>query len=228
MTSPILIGCAHGTRGEEGQATIRALLDDVRASTGLDVREAYVDVQDPRIDEVVKAIPEGQGISAVVVPLLLAGGYHVYVDIAQAVEHRADVVAAPALGPDSRLIDIVVQRLDEQGVERDATVVLAAAGSSDPRSQADTDAAAEMLRERWDGPVRVGFAAGTKPSVADAVEQARTNGEEGVVAVASYLLAPGFFQSKLEQAGADFVTPPLAPHPALLEIVADHFNDLIS
>lgn len=227
MTSPILIGCAHGTRGKEGQRTILELLDELRASTGLEVREAYVDVQEPRIDEVVKSIPEGDGISAVVVPLLLAGGYHVYVDIADAVEHRSDIVAAAALGPDSRLLDIVVQRLDERAVPRDATVVLAAAGSSDPRSQADTAKAAEMLRERWDGPVRIGFAAGMKPSVADAVAEARTNGEDGVVAVASYLLAPGLFQRRLEDAGADYVTAPLAPHPALLEIVTDHFNDLI-
>ncbi|WP_062079065.1 sirohydrochlorin chelatase [Demequina globuliformis] len=228
MTSPILIGCAHGTRSKEGQLTIRNLLQELREATGLDVREAYVDVQEPKIDEVVAGIPEGDGVSAVVVPLLLAGGYHVYVDIAEAVEHRADVVAAPALGPDERLLDIVLQRLDAQGVEHDATVILAAAGSSDPRSQADTERAAEMLRERWGGPVRIGFAAGPKPSVADAVAQARTNGEDGIVAVASYLLAPGLFQRRLEDAGADYVTGPLAPHPILLEIVADHFNDLIA
>ncbi|MDE0572823.1 sirohydrochlorin chelatase [Demequina sp. B12] len=226
-TSPILIGCAHGTREEAGQQVIRELLDDVRAATGLEVREAFVDVQDPKVDEVVHAIPEGEGLSAIVVPILLAGGYHVYVDIAEAVEHRADVVSAPALGPDSRLIDIVVQRLDEEGVPHDATVVLAAAGSSDPRSQADTDAAAEMLRERWGGPVRIGFAAGTQPSVADAVAQARGNGEDGVVAVASYLLAPGFFQRRIEKAGADYVTGPLAPHPALVQIMADHYQSLL-
>ncbi|GMA34276.1 sirohydrochlorin chelatase [Demequina litorisediminis] len=227
MTSPILIACGHGTRSAEGRATMSGVVDELRAATGLDVREAYVDVHGPDLADVVAEVPHGDGVSAIVVPLLLAGGYHVYVDIANAVADRADVLSAHALGPDGRLLDIVHQRLEEAGVPEDATVVLAAAGSSDPRSQADTAAAAELLRQRWGGPVRVGFAAGLKPSVADAVADARVNGEDGVVAVASYLLAPGLFQRRLEEAGADFVTPPLAPHPTLLEIVADRFADVL-
>ncbi|MDN4481400.1 sirohydrochlorin chelatase [Demequina muriae] len=226
--SAILIGCAHGTRADEGQQTVRDLLDAVRDSMGVEVREAYVDVQDPKIDLVIEGVEPGDGVSAVVVPILLAGGYHVYVDIAEAVEGRTDIRSVGALGPDPRLLEIVRERLDDQGVPHDATVVLAAAGSSDPRSQADTERAAEMLREHWDGPVRIGFAAGTKPSVADAVASARENGEDGVVAVASYLLAPGLFQRRLHEAGADFVTEPLAPHHFLLEIIADRFHDALS
>ncbi|MFN3866119.1 MAG: sirohydrochlorin chelatase [Demequina sp.] len=226
--SAILIGCAHGTRADEGQRTVRELLDAVREAMDVEVREAYVDVQDPKIEQVIEGVDRGDGVSAVVVPILLAGGYHVHVDIAEAVEGRMDIRSAGALGPDRRLLEIVRERLDDQGVPHDATVVLAAAGSSDPRSQADTERAAEMLREYWDGPVRIGFAAGTKPSVADAVASARENGEDGDVAVASYLLAPGLFQRRLHEAGADYVTEPLAPHHALLEIIADRFHDALS
>ena len=225
--SAILIGCAHGTRADEGQRTVRELLEAVREAMGIEVREAYVDVQDPKIAVVIEGVEAGDGVSAVVVPILLAGGYHVYVDIAEAVEGRTDIRSTGALGPDPRLLEIVRERLDDQGVPHDATVVLAAAGSSDPRSQADTERAAEMLREHWDGPVRIGYAAGTKPSVADAVASARENGEDGVVAVASYLLAPGLFQRRLHEAGADFVTEPLAPHHILLEIIADRFHDAL-
>lgn len=226
--SAILIGCAHGTRADAGQRTIRELLDEVRAAMGIEVREAYVDVQDPKIDAVIDQVaPRQDGIAAVVVPVLLAGGYHVYVDIAEAVQGRTDVRSAPALGPDPRLLQIVLERLDHEGVPHDATVVLAAAGSSDPRSQADTAMAAEMLREHWNGPVRIGYAAGPSPSVAEAVASARANGEDGVVAVASYLLAPGLFQQRLHEAGADYVTGPLAPHATLIEIIADRFHDAL-
>ena len=222
---PVLIGCAHGTRAPAGQQTIRDLLAEVERHLGVEVREAYVDVQDPKIDAVVADIPVATtGQAAVVVPLLLAGGYHVYVDIAQAVKDRPDVPAAPPLGPDSRLIDIVLDRLAGTGTPHDAAVVLAAAGSSDPRSQADTQTAAQQLRERWDGPVSIGFAAGPKPSVADAVAQARADHPDAVVAVASYLLAPGLFQQRLDAAGADHVTAPLAPHPLIVEIVGDRYR----
>lgn len=222
---PVLIGCAHGTRAPEGQRVIRDLLAEVERTLEVEVREAYVDVQDPKVDRVVASIPSvSEGRAAVVVPLLLAGGYHVYVDIAQAVANRPDVPAAPPLGPDERLIDIVRERLAAAGTPLDAAVVLAAAGSSDPRSQADTQTAAQQLREHWHGPVSIGFAAGPKPSVADAVAQARADHPGSLVAVASYLLAPGLFQRRLDSAEADLVTPPLAPHPTIVEIIADRYR----
>ncbi|WP_062521223.1 sirohydrochlorin chelatase [Demequina silvatica] len=221
-----LIACAHGTRDEDGQATILRVVEDVRAAlAGTEVRDAYVDVHGPYCKEVVAEVAPTAGTSAVVVPLLLAGGYHVYHDIAEAVKRRSDVTAAKALGPDPRLIDIVMDRIREAHIPPTTTLILAAAGSSDPRSEADTLAAAEMLRARWDGPVRVGYAAGIHPTVADAVADARNNGEDGEVAVASFLLAPGFFQKRLAEAGADYVTAPLAPHPRLVEIVLDRYRD---
>lgn len=219
----VLVGCAHGTREPAGQSVIRDVLKSVTEAVGIEVREAYVDVQEPHVKDVVARLV-GAGESVVVVPLLLAGGYHVYVDIAKAVAGHPGAAAAPALGPDRRLIDIVLDRASDAGVPRGATVVLAAAGSSDPRSQADTEAAAEMLRARWRGPVRVGYAAGIAPTVADAVTSARANGEDEVVAVASFLLAPGTFQARLEDSGADFVTAPLAPDPRIIEIIADRFR----
>ncbi len=230
MTSrPILIGCAHGTRSRAGQETVRLVLDMVRAADpDLDVREAYVDVHGPFLADVVADLSLREGRGAVVVPLLLAGGYHVYHDIAQAIAGRESVLAAPALGPDQRLIDIVMERLREARVPRDATLVLAAAGSSDPRSQADTAQMAEMMRESWGGPVRLGFAAGHEPSVADAVRAARDFGEDDTVAVASLLLAPGVFQDRLAEAGADMVTAPLAPHPDIVSIVLDRYANVLN
>jgi len=229
MSGPILILCAHGTRDKAGRASVRAVADRVQQRLGVEVRLAYVDVQEPEIGEVVLGVPESaEGIAAVVVPYLLAGGYHVHVDIARAVQDRPDVVAAPALGPDPRLIAIVRDRVEEAAVHPTATLVLAPAGSSDARSQADTERTLDQLRLAWDGPVRVGYAAGIEPTVAQAVEAARANGEyeeDSDVAVVSYLLSPGFFQDTLRKAGADHVTDPLAPDERLIDIIADRYRD---
>ena len=228
-TAPILILCAHGTRDAAGQATIQAMAERVHQRLGVEVRLAFVDVQEPSIDEVVLGIPERElGIAGVVVPYLLAGGYHVHVDIANAVRSRPDVVAALPLGPDPRLISIVRDRVAEAAVHPTATLVLAAAGSSDERSQADTERTLGALRLAWDGPVRLGYAAGVEPTVAQAVEAARRFGEgeeDGDVAVVSYLLSPGFFQDRLCEAGADHVTDPLAPDDRLIDIIADRYRD---
>jgi sirohydrochlorin ferrochelatase len=71
--------------------------------------------------------------------------------------------------------------------------------------------------------VTLGFAAGPQPSAADAVALARAD-SAGPVALASYLLAPGFFQRRLEEAGADVVTGPLAPDDRLVDIVVDRYR----
>lgn len=223
---PALVVCAHGTRDPAGRATLAAVVAAVAARLpGVPVLEAYVDVHGPDVVEVVDGLPAGKGgtIVGVVVPLLLAGGYHVHVDIAQAVARRPDVLATPALGPDERLVDIVLDRLRSAGARAGMPVVLVPAGSSDARAQADSAAVAAVLSRRWGGPVTLGFAAGPQPSAADAVALARES-SGGQVALASYLLAPGFFQRRLEDAGAAFVTGPLAPDERIVDIVIDRYR----
>lgn len=226
MTPPVLVACAHGSSEPAAQLVVLEIVAAAGEALGVETLEAYVDVQEPNIDDVVAAVPVSEdGFSAVVVPLLLSAGYHVHTDIARAVRDRPDVVVTRTLGPDPRLVEIMLEQLSGAGVSSTATVVMGAAGSSDPRSKADTDAAADMLRSRWAGPVRVGFAAGTSPSVAEAVARARDHGEDEQVAVASYLLAPGFFQRRLLDAGADFVTDALAPDPRIIDILMERYRD---
>jgi sirohydrochlorin ferrochelatase len=219
---PVLVLCAHGTRDPAGRATVREVVAAVAARLpGVEVLEAYVDVHGPDVADVVAALPRAQGdaVAAVVVPLLLAAGYHVHVDLARAVADRPDVRSTGALGPDDLLVDVLVERLEAAGAERGGPVVLAPAGSSDARAQADSADMAARLAERWGGRVRLGFAAGPQPTVADAVASLRDASGGAPVAVASYLLAPGFFQTRVEDCGADVVTGPVAPHPRVVDIV---------
>jgi sirohydrochlorin ferrochelatase len=227
VARPALVLCAHGTRDPDGRATVLAVVDAVRAALpGVEVLEAYVDVQEPEVDAAVAGLQRapGGGVAGVVVPLLLAAGYHVHVDIARAVAERPDVLVTGALGPDDRLVDVLVDRLEAAGGEPGAAVVLAPAGSSDERAQADSAEMARRLGARTGGPVSVGYAAGPVPSVADSVSVARTASGGGPVAVASYLLAPGFFQRRIEESGADVVTGPIGADPRVVEIVVDRYR----
>ncbi|MFD4990931.1 sirohydrochlorin chelatase [Cellulosimicrobium cellulans] len=248
--APVLIGCSHGTSDLTGRDVIRALLDDVRAARpDLDVREAFVDVQQPEVADVVTSVvdpsaatdgpdgsaPDGASVAdgaqpgdAVVVPLLLSAGFHVSVDVATAVEDRGPgtgrAAAASPLGPDPRLADLLAERLGEVGVRPGDAVVLAAAGSSRPGAARDVEELAAALRERVPGPVTVGYGAMAKPSVPDAVAAARADlAPGGRVVVAAYLLAPGFFYDRVLEAGGDVVTAPLAPDARLTAIVLDRY-----
>ncbi|MEO6605375.1 MAG: CbiX/SirB N-terminal domain-containing protein, partial [Aeromicrobium sp.] len=78
-----LVATSHGTSVPAAREAITALVDAVREKAPrLHVREAFVDVQDPPVARALDAI----GGPAVVVPLLLAPGFHVHVDIGQAVD----------------------------------------------------------------------------------------------------------------------------------------------
>jgi sirohydrochlorin ferrochelatase len=228
VTAPVLVACAHGTRSPDGQAVVRALAADIRGlRPGLVVAETYVDVQEPAVAEVVRAAVAGSpgepgGPAAVVTPLLLSTGFHVRHDIEEAVAGHPARAAAP-LGPDDRLVTILLERLHEAGAGPGDAVVLAAAGSSDPEAARAVRVVADGLRVRWDGPVTAGFGASAVPSVPDAVAAARAAGASRVV-VASYLLAPGHFHAALQRAGADVVTRPLAPHPLLARIALDRYD----
>ncbi len=92
---------------------------------------------------------------AVVVPLLLAPGFHVHVDIQQAVD-RPSAVASRTLGPDARLTGVLLDRLAQAGATTDDVIVLGAAGSTDVRARQSIDAAARMLGSAWGAPVPVG------------------------------------------------------------------------
>ena len=226
--NPVLVACAHGTRNPTGRRLIAELALAARAlRPGLSTTAAFVDVQPPTVADVVAGL---DGRSAVVVPLLLSGGYHVHVDIARAVEGAAGTVAARPLGPDPRLVEVLLDRLVEAGADaRDplTAVVLAAAGSSDPRSVADVENTADLLQRSWAGAVTTGYGSAAQPTVPDAVAAARRGGAERVV-VASYLLAPGHFHDKLAAAGADVVTAPLLPDERIAADLLDRYDAVVA
>jgi sirohydrochlorin ferrochelatase len=234
MNSPVLIACAHGTRNVEGQAAIRQVMAEIEAlRPGLTVVEAYVDVQEPELSGVVAGLPEGT--PAVVVPLLLSTGYHVKVDIPKAIKGRPEVSAAPPLGPDPRLAELLAARLRDSGLGDDDGVVLAAAGSSLPDGSVDSEEQARQLAELLPNKVRVAYGASAEPNVPDGVAALRgelTDNSEGEragrVVVSSYLLATGYFHDQLSKAGADVVTAPLLPSPVLAEIALERFDAIIA
>jgi sirohydrochlorin ferrochelatase len=241
MNKPIMVACAHGTSSPQGRAEVNALRAAIAAlRPGLDVREAYVDVQQPDLVDVVAGLPEGAG--AVVVPLLLSVGYHVKVDIARAVKSRPGTLAAAPLGPDPRLAALLDQRLREAGVTDRDSIVLAAAGSSNPNAAVSVEELADQLRELRSNRIEAGYGASAKPSVPDAVAMLREEtaggagaGESagavdlgGRVVIASYLLAPGFFHDQLAKAGADLVTEPLLPSEVLARIALERFDAAVA
>lgn len=195
---------AHGTRDPAGATVVHELADLVRRHVP-DVRVAFADVRQPDVTTVLRGCPG----PAVVVPAFLSAGYHVRVDIPEQVAAAgAPAVITPHLGLD--LVSVARQRLRAAGWVPGQPVVLAASGSSDPRSRA------EVYDAAWRLGARAGFVATSTPSLADVLEPG--------AAVASWFLAPGLFHRRAVAAGAAVTAAPLGAHPAVAELIIRRYR----
>lgn len=212
---------AHGTRKQRGVTMVGDIAERVSAALGQHVHVAFVDVLGPTPSEVLASL-DGP---VTLVPAFLSRGYHVTTDIpghVQASGHP-DVTVTEALGPGPQLVRVLADRLVECGWRRDDSVVLAAAGTSDPGAQRDLHTMATWLSATTSSRVELAFAATGTPRVADAVDSVRRRGARRV-AVASYLLAEGLFQDRLRASDADVVTEPLGTHPGLVRLITSRFR----
>lgn len=206
---PTLVAVSHGTSDPRGQGAVRRLVETVQDRLPyVAVRQAFVDVESPDLTAVLGRV---QG-PVTVVPLLLGAGFHVHVDIATAVEARVatgqPTTVTSTLGPDPAITGLLLDRLRDIELSPDDAVVLAVAGSSDVRARLSADRAAAMIATSLRQRVRVGHLGGSGRPLEQVIAEARAKSAR--VVAASYLLAPGFFQSRLESSSADVVTAPLS------------------
>lgn len=226
--TPACLAVSHGTSDTAGRAAVAALVAAVgQAAPGLQLSSAFADVQQPDVSSALAAVPG----DAVILPLLLSAGYHVRADLGGAAQQRNQAgfgtAVAGTLGPDPRLATVLARRLHEAGWTRKDRVILGAAGSTDAAAVADCHSSAAMLADELGQSVSVGFISAAGPRLPDTIAAARSAAPGVRVAVASYLLAPGYFQSCAASSGADYVTAPLlsadAGVPELVDIVLDRF-----
>jgi sirohydrochlorin ferrochelatase len=227
MSSPTLLAVAHGSRDPAAQEAVGALAGRVRhLAPELDVRVAFVQHAEPSLASGLAA----SGPGAVVVPLLLSTGYHLAVDISGAAAAAGARLAAP-LGPHRRLATALADHLAAEGVPDGIPVVLAAAGSSDPKAAADVELQAAQLADLRGAEVLAAYATAGPPTVDEAVAALRTRPRAILraslgqpVAVATYLLSPGHFHDRLRQSAATWVSAPLGSHLAVAALVLDRYR----
>ncbi|WP_329326148.1 sirohydrochlorin chelatase [Streptomyces luteogriseus] len=230
---PVLLVIAHGSRDPRHAATVHALVRRVRA-TRPDVRveTGFLDFNVPSVQGVLESLAV-QGVRDVVaLPLLLTRAFHAKADIPAVLAdappqlriHQADV-----LGPSPLLMAALERRLYEAGLtpadQSSTGVVLASAGSTDPEAIA---VIAEIAREwRHTGwcAVRPAFASASLPRTEDAVRELRALGCSRV-AVAPYVLAPGFLPDRIARgaAEADVLADVLGPAPEVARVVLERYE----
>ncbi|MEU2681897.1 sirohydrochlorin chelatase [Streptomyces sp. NPDC007107] len=233
-STPALVAVAHGSRDPRALHTVLELLDRVRElRPALDVRLGHIELNEPLLPDTLDAVGPGD---AVLVPLLLGRGHHVRHDLplaAAAATHLRTRVAAP-LGPHPLLVEALYERLleagwrDGNGTDRNAAVVLAAAGSRDPRSDVDARRTAALLSDRLGGvPVVPAYASAATPDVPAALRALAARGRHRV-ALASYFTAPGRFATVSAAAAPGIAAAPLGAHPAMARLLLHRYDQALA
>ncbi|MEU2790890.1 sirohydrochlorin chelatase [Streptomyces sp. NPDC007100] len=237
---PALLVIAHGSRDPRHAAAVTALCARARAlRPGLRVEVAFLDFNAPGVPRALERLAADGVRDVVALPLLLTRAFHAKTDIPAVLREaaarlpRLTVHRAEVLGPSPLLTAALERRLYEAGLRpgdrRSTGVVLASAGSSDPEAIA---VIAEIAREwrRTTGwyAVRPAFASASLPRTADAVRALRAEGAERV-AVAPYVVAPGFLPDRIargaEEAGADVLADVLGPAPELARLLVRRYEE---
>ena len=210
-----------------------------RGLAGLDVKAAFLDHCAPSLPQVLGSVTGAAG--CVVVPLLLTTAYHSKSDIPAQLAAGAPaglaIRRADTLGPHPLLLAALERRLAEAGAGAGAaaagrgktSVVLAAAGSSDPAANAAIASLAAQWQARggWRR-VLPAYASAAGPRPDEVVRALRTADPDGPVAVATYLLAPGYFADKIRdsalRAGARTVSTPLGDATEVADVIVDRYQ----
>jgi sirohydrochlorin ferrochelatase len=236
MTPDTLLVIAHGSRDPRHAASVHALTGRVRAARpGLRVETAYLDFNAPSVHQVIDRLAAQRVRNVVALPLLLTRAFHAKSDIpavlreATAGHPRLDVRVADVLGPSPLLLAALERRLYEAGLrpgDRPSTgIVLASAGSTDPEAIAViAEIAREWRRTGWCA-VRPAFASASLPRTQDAVAQLRAEGVRRV-AVAPYVIAPGFLPDRISQGAyeADTLAGVLGDAPELAALLLRRYD----
>ncbi|GAA2914592.1 sirohydrochlorin chelatase [Streptomyces thioluteus] len=232
-----LVLVAHGSRDPRHAATVAALRAGVAARRpDVRVESGFLDFCTPSVPEVLARLAADGVRSAVAVPLLLTRAFHAQTDIPEVLLSSCPpsltVRQAAVLGPSPLLVTALERRLAEAGVrDRSRTgVVLAAAGTSDPRGLAVVEDVARRWQHTGWRAVRCAYASASGPRTEEAVRALRASGCERV-AVARYVLAPGRLPDRIaagaREAGADAVTDVLGAGREVVSVVLRRYEEAL-
>ncbi|MDX3244192.1 sirohydrochlorin chelatase [Streptomyces sp. ME18-1-4] len=231
--SPALVVIAHGSRDPRHARAVHALVRRVRSlRPGLRVETGFLDFTLPSVHGVLESLA-AQGVRDVVaLPLLLTRAFHAKADIPAVLREapaQLRIRQAEVLGPSPLLLAALERRLYEAGLtpaDKSSTgVVLASAGSTDPEAIAViAEIAREWRRTGWCA-VRPAFASASLPRTEDAVRELRALGCSRV-AVAPYVLAPGFLPDRIARgaAEADVLAEVLGPAPEVARVLLERYD----
>lgn len=202
---PTVIVCARGAHSHAGRSSLAATVHAARREAqSFDVVDAFVDLQQPDLADVVQQT-HGRRI---IVPLALWHDETTARYVHGLAASAPDVTVTAPIGPNWVLAELGVRRLIEAGARPDDTIVLAGGPADSERAVRDIGKAARLLSAVWGGKVHVGTTGGGLGSpLGEAIDIARAYQRRVVVSL--YALTMPATVRGIGGLGADVVTGPL-------------------
>ena len=234
-----LVLTAHGSRDPRSAATATAVAERVRTlRPGMDVRLAFLDLNEPKLTDVLADVPDSG--PAVVTPLLLCSAYHARVDIPRQIAQIGARATRQAgvLGEDERLVSVLRDRLGEldialndPAVAAEVGVIVVAIGSSDATANARTSLVAPRLARGtgWAG-TATAFATREEASVGRVAGALRRQGARQLV-IAPWFLSAGVLVdgvAAFARRHGIAMAAPLGDHRLVAETLLDRYDEALA
>ncbi|MGC4932832.1 sirohydrochlorin chelatase [Gordonia sp. DT30] len=228
--SPTLLLVAHGSRDPRFGDTARRVRDAVaQRLPHVEVRLSYLGLDEPTVADSISSV-DGE---LVIVPLLLAPGYHSEIDLPRIVAAEstpAAVVITDVIGQAS-LTSALADRLAQAGPGDSDGILVTAVGSSNPAAALVVRRRAIELSTRLHRPVDVVFATQLGQDEIKLRGALRRLSAAGAhrIALSPYFLSAGLLIERVEEAldrlapGA-LVAGPLGAHPHVVVAILDRYR----
>ncbi|MFW0792733.1 sirohydrochlorin chelatase [Gordonia sp. CPCC 205515] len=227
--SPTLLLVGHGSRdprfGDTARRVRRAVADRL---PDVDVRLSYLDLDEPSVGEALAGMPG----ETVVVPLLLAPGYHSEIDLPAIVAaHARNPVRCTDVVGQRNLTAALADRLVEAGLAEGDGIIVTAVGSTNPAADTVIRRRAIELSTLLHRPVEVVYATrlGTgNINLRTAIRRLHNAGADRI-AVSPYFLSAGLLTERVEDAldtlaPGSLVAGPIGTHTALIDAVVESYR----
>lgn len=217
MDGVLYIG--HGSRINAGNKQFLVFINKIMEMLPVSIKEvAFIELTKPTILEGIKSCVEQGATRIFVQPVLLLEAGHAKKDIPDEIKKAKDLypeiqfIYGSPIGVDDRMVDIVFDRLQEKGFQKEtndkarASVLLVGRGSSDMEAKADFEGIAGKLKEKLGlKQVTPCYLAATTPLFEDGLQQILEEDNE-VIYVMPYLLFTGVLMKRMGRAIIDLQT----------------------
>lgn len=235
----------HGSRVKEASEQAVSFVKQVMNKIKVPIQEmAFLELSAPTIAQGFARCVEQGATKIVVIPILLLTAAHAKKDIPEEIRVQKshypniEVKMGSPIGVNDQMVDLLIEKISETGisVHKEATVLLAGRGSSDPDVKRDLSIIGEKLKHKSKiAHVEICFLAAANPSLQEGLLSVKRSHAKQVFII-PYLFFTGILMKKIqasiekmnEGGGPEWILCSyLGYHPIIENIICEQIDTLL-